>query len=88
MNIDEQSMKNRRKIDGKSIPKWLQFWPQVEAKMGPKWPQVGHQEAPKRESKMSFFLSKMEPKFGGLWERLGGLLGRLEANLVANMAPT
>ena len=42
-------MKNRRKIDGKSIPKWLHF---------------------------------------GLWERLGGLLGRLEANLVANMAPT
>ena len=50
-------------------------------KMGPTWPQVGHQDDPKRES-------NMEPKFGGLWERLrvslerlGSVLGRLWGRL-------
>ena len=50
-------------------------------KMCPKWPQVGQQDDPKRES-------IMEPKFVGLWERLrvslerlGSVLGRLWGRL-------
>ena len=39
-------------------------------KMGPTWPQVDHQDDPKRES-------NIKPIFGGLWERLRVPLKRL-----------
>ena len=54
-------------------------------KLRPKWPQFGPQKAPQHGSNLK---SKMEPKFGGLWERLGvslerlgGVLGRLWGRL-------
>ena len=84
MNIDEQSMKNQRKIDGNSLPNWLQFWLQVEAKMGPKWPHVGHQEAPKSESTSRGHQEApklaIKRPLGASWGPLGssrGHLGRL-----------
>ena len=43
-------------------------------KMSPKWPQVDHQDDPKRES-------NIKPIFGGLWERLRVSLERLRSVL-------
>ena len=79
--LHHNGSKNGAKNGPKIKPKMRLLGPQNGPKMAPSWPSRGPQEA-------SWGVIQDAAQIWWPWERLGGFLGRLEANLVANMAPT